>query len=68
MAFFGFKVLIPSIIIGVGYIASAVFLAIALKQLPLGTAYLSLLKWLMYKVCWICSDSVLNTNATRQEI
>jgi len=35
----GFTVLIPSIITGVGYIASAVFLAIALKQLPLGTAY-----------------------------
>lgn len=35
----GFSVLMPSIIAGVGYIASAVFLAIALKQLPLGTAY-----------------------------
>ncbi len=35
----GFTVLIPSIITGVGYIASAVFLAIALKHLPLGTAY-----------------------------
>ena len=35
----GFTVLIPSIITGVGYIASAVFLALALKHLPLGTAY-----------------------------
>ena len=35
----GFTVLTPLIITGVGYIASAVFLAIALKQLPLGTAY-----------------------------
>ena len=35
----GFTVLIPSIITGVGYVASAVFLALALKQLPLGTAY-----------------------------
>ncbi|MBR3575723.1 MAG: multidrug efflux SMR transporter [Lachnospiraceae bacterium] len=35
----GFTVPIPSIITGVGYIASAVFLAIALKRLPLGTAY-----------------------------
>ena len=35
----GFSVLMPSIIAGVGYIASAVFLAIALKQLPLGIAY-----------------------------
>ena len=35
----GFSVLTPSIIAGVCYIASAVFLAIALKQLPLGTAY-----------------------------
>lgn len=35
----GFTVLIPSIITVVGYIASAVFLAVALKHLPLGTAY-----------------------------
>lgn len=35
----GFTILIPSVISGVGYIASAVFLAIALRQLPLGTAY-----------------------------
>ena len=35
----GFTLLVPSIITVVGYIASAVFLAIALKQLPLGTAY-----------------------------
>ncbi len=35
----GFTILIPSIITGIGYIASALFLSIALKQLPLGTAY-----------------------------
>ncbi|MCR5627363.1 MAG: multidrug efflux SMR transporter [Lachnospiraceae bacterium] len=35
----GFTVLIPSIITVIGYIASAVFLSIALKELPLGTAY-----------------------------
>ena len=35
----GFTQLLPSVITGVGYIASAIFLAIALKQLPLGTAY-----------------------------
>lgn len=35
----GFTVLIPSAVIVVGYILSAVFLALALKQLPLGTAY-----------------------------
>ena len=35
----GFTLLIPSIVTGVGYIASAVFLSIALKHLPLGTAY-----------------------------
>ena len=35
----GFSVLVPSIITVVGYIASAVFLSIALKGLPLGTAY-----------------------------
>ena len=35
----GFTVLIPTVITVVGYISSAVFLAIALKQLPLGIAY-----------------------------
>ncbi|MBR3645303.1 MAG: multidrug efflux SMR transporter [Lachnospiraceae bacterium] len=35
----GFEVLLPSIVTVVGYIASAVFLALALKHLPLGTAY-----------------------------
>lgn len=35
----GFTRLIPSIITVAGYIASAVFLAMALKKLPLGTAY-----------------------------
>nr|WP_297708236.1 multidrug efflux SMR transporter [uncultured Butyrivibrio sp.] len=35
----GFTVLIPTVITGIGYIASAVFLSVALKQLPLGTAY-----------------------------
>ena len=35
----GFTVFLPSVITVVGYIASAVFLAVALKHLPLGTAY-----------------------------
>ncbi len=35
----GFTQLIPSMITAVGYIASAVFLSLALKELPLGTAY-----------------------------
>lgn len=35
----GFKVFIPSVITVVGYILSAVFLAMALKKLPIGTAY-----------------------------
>ena len=35
----GFTVPIPSVITVVGYIASAVFLSLALKHLPLGTAY-----------------------------
>ena len=35
----GFTVILPSAITVVGYIASAVFLALALKHLPLGTAY-----------------------------
>ena len=35
----GFSVLLPSIITAVTYILSAVFLALALKYLPLGMAY-----------------------------
>ena len=35
----GFTVWIPSVVTVVGYVASAVFLALALKHLPLGTAY-----------------------------
>ena len=35
----GFSKIIPSIVTAVFYIASAVFLALALKKLPLGTAY-----------------------------
>ncbi len=35
----GFTVVLPSVITVIGYILSAVFLALALKQLPLGTAY-----------------------------
>ena len=35
----GFTVVIPTIITIIGYIASAVFLSLALKERPLGTAY-----------------------------
>ena len=35
----GFSVLIPSIVTAVAYILSAVFLALALRHLPLGMAY-----------------------------
>lgn len=35
----GFSILIPSIITAVTYLLSAVFLALALKYLPLGAAY-----------------------------
>ena len=35
----GFTKLVPSILTAVGYIASAVFLSMALKELPLGTSY-----------------------------
>ena len=35
----GFSVLVPSIITVIGYIASALFLSIVLKGLPIGTAY-----------------------------
>ena len=35
----GFTKLVPSLITAAGYILSAVFLALALRKLPLGTAY-----------------------------
>ena len=35
----GFTKVIPTIITVIGYIASALFLSLALKKLPLGTAY-----------------------------
>lgn len=35
----GFTKAVPSIITGIAYVASAVFLALALRKLPLGTAY-----------------------------
>ena len=35
----GFTRLLPSAVTAVGYIASAIFLALALKKLPLGTVY-----------------------------
>ena len=35
----GFTEPLPSIVAGIGYLASAIFLTIALKQLPLGIAY-----------------------------
>lgn len=35
----GFSVLLPSVGTVIGYILSAIFLSIALKKLPLGTAY-----------------------------
>lgn len=35
----GFTKLIPSIITIIGYLASALFLSMALKELPLGTTY-----------------------------
>ncbi len=35
----GFTRLVPSVITAAGYAGSAVFLALALKELPLGTAY-----------------------------
>lgn len=35
----GFTRIVPSVITGIGYIASAVFLALALRKLPLGATY-----------------------------
>jgi quaternary ammonium compound-resistance protein SugE len=35
----GFSILVPSVITAITYILSAVFLALALKYLPLGMAY-----------------------------
>lgn len=36
----GFSVLVPSVITAITYILSAIFLALALKNLPLGVAYI----------------------------
>ena len=35
----GFTVIMPTILTIIGYIASAVFLSLAIRKLPLGTAY-----------------------------
>lgn len=35
----GFTKLLPSTVTAVGYLASALFLSLAMKKLPLGTAY-----------------------------
>ena len=35
----GFTKLLPSVITAIGYIASALFLSLALKKISLGTAY-----------------------------
>lgn len=35
----GFTVLLPSVVTAAGYLASALFLSLALRELPLGTAY-----------------------------
>ena len=35
----GFTKFLPALVTGVGYVLSAVFLSLALKKLPLGTAY-----------------------------
>ena len=35
----GFTKMLPTVITVIGYISSAIFLALALKKLPLGTAY-----------------------------
>lgn len=35
----GFRVLLPSVITGITYILSAIFLSVALKSLPLNIAY-----------------------------
>ena len=43
----GFSVLIPSIITAITYILSAVFLALALKYLPLGMAYVM---WVVFGI------------------
>ena len=58
----GFKVFIPSAITVVGYILSAVFLAMALKKLPIGTAYA------MWTGFGIVGTSVLRIMVFNEEI
>ena len=49
----GFTVLIPSIITAITYILSAIFLALALKYLPLGMAYV------IWVACGIIGTTIL---------
>ncbi len=49
----GFTLPVPTVITAVGYIASALFLSLALKSLPLGTAYA------MWTGCGIIGTSLL---------
>jgi len=58
----GFTKVMPSIITGIGYIASAVFLALALRKLPLGTAYA------MWTGFGILGTSILGTMLFKETI
>ena len=53
----GFSVLIPSIITAITYILSAIFLALALKYLPLGMAYVM---WVAFGIVGTTVLGVLN--------
>ena len=52
----GFSVLIPSIVTAITYILSAVFLALALRHLPLGMAYVM---WVAFGIIGTTSLGVL---------
>ncbi len=58
----GFTKIMPSVITGIGYIASAVFLALALRKLPLGTAYA------MWTGFGILGTTILGTMLFRESI
>ncbi len=58
----GFSKIIPTLITVIGYIASAVFLSLALKKLPLGTAYA------IWTGCGIIGTSVLGVFLFQEKV
>ena len=63
----GFTIIIPSTITAITYILSAVFLALSLKHLPLGTAYVM---WVGFGIVGtaMCGRILFNEKLTSMQI